>query len=140
MRVVLQRVTEAEVTIDHKITGQIQKGLLVLVGITPTDTHADATWLAKKIVNLRIFNDENGLMNLSLNDVGGKLLVVSQFTLYAATKKGNRPSYIRAAKPDIAIPLYEHFIQCLQTEAQIRVETAPTRRSQSWRVVSRGAA
>lgn len=107
MRAVIQRTAHALVKVDGQITGQIQKGLLVLLGIEDADTNEDIEWLSGKIVNLRIFDDENGVMNLSLKDVGGDLLVVSQFTLHASTKKGNRPSYIKASKPDIAIPLYE---------------------------------
>ena len=117
MRVVIQRVSEASVTVDEKITGQIQKGLLILLGIEPIDTQKDIDWLCKKILGLRIFNDENGIMNLSVQDVKGELLVVSQFTLHASTKKGNRPSYIRAAKPDIAVPLYEQFVKTLQMQS-----------------------
>ena len=107
MRIVLQRVLKASVTVDQKITGSIQNGLLVLLGIEDADTNEDIQWLASKIINLRIFNDANGVMNLSLLDVGGDILLVSQFTLHASTKKGNRPSYIRASKPPVAIPMYE---------------------------------
>lgn len=107
MRAVIQRTSHASVKIDGQITGQIQKGLLVLLGIEDADTNEDIEWLSGKIVNLRIFDDENGVMNLSLKDIDGDLLIVSQFTLHASTKKGNRPSYIKASKPDIAIPLYE---------------------------------
>lgn len=113
MRVVIQRVSEAAVSINTKVVGAINTGLLVLVGITEDDTQADIDWLVKKIVQLRIFNDEDGLMNLSLQDIDGEVLVISQFTLFAKTKKGNRPSYIQAAKPAIAIPLYEKFKACL---------------------------
>ncbi|HSP41181.1 MAG TPA: D-aminoacyl-tRNA deacylase [Gillisia sp.] len=113
MRVVIQRVSEASVTIDHKTNGQIGKGLLILLGIEDSDSGEDIEWLCNKIVNLRIFNDEKGVMNLSLEQVGGDVLLISQFTLHASTKKGNRPSYIKAAKPDIAIPLYENFIEDL---------------------------
>lgn len=114
MRVVVQRVTEASVTVDDKITGEIGLGLLVLAGFEEADTHDDLTWIAGKIAQLRIFNDEQQVMNKSLPDVGGDILLVSQFTLHASTKKGNRPSYIKAAKPSVAIPLYEQFIQLLQ--------------------------
>ena len=111
MKAVVQRVHKASVTIDNKIISQIDQGLLVLLGITAKDNHEDIQWLANKIVNLRIFNDNSGTMNNSVIDSGGDLIIVSQFTLMANTKKGNRPSYIRAAKPEIAIPLYEKFIQ-----------------------------
>jgi D-tyrosyl-tRNA(Tyr) deacylase len=107
MRVVIQRVTQASVTVEGTITGQIGNGLLVLVGIEDADTEEDITWLSNKIVNLRIFNDDEGVMNRSVLEIGGDILLVSQFTLHASTKKGNRPSYIRASKPDIAIPMYE---------------------------------
>ncbi len=110
MRAILQRVTQASCTVDGNITGQIDNGFLVLLGIEDADTEEDAQWLAQKIVNMRIFGDENGLMNTSLADVGGRILLISQFTLFAQTKKGNRPSFIRAARPDKAIPLYEHMI------------------------------
>ncbi|NOQ73842.1 MAG: D-tyrosyl-tRNA(Tyr) deacylase [Crocinitomix sp.] len=109
MRVVLQRVSEAAVRIENVVHGEISLGLLVLVGIENEDTQEDIDWLVKKIVNLRIFSDEAGFMNLSLRDIKGEVLVISQFTLHAKTKKGNRPSYIKAAPPDIAIPLYESF-------------------------------
>ncbi|MBO4771779.1 MAG: D-tyrosyl-tRNA(Tyr) deacylase [Bacteroidales bacterium] len=110
MKVVIQRVSQASVTIDGIVKGQIDKGLLVLCGFVDDDTDDDLQWTAAKIAGLRIFNDQNGVMNLALADVGGDLLVVSQFTLHAMTKKGNRPSYIMAAKPDIARPLYEKFV------------------------------
>lgn len=110
MRVIIQRVSQASVTIDKKNVSAIQSGLLILLGIEPNDTQEDAMWLVKKIANLRVFNDENGVMNKSLLDTLGDAIVVSQFTLHASTKKGNRPSYIKAAKPEIAIPLYEFFI------------------------------
>lgn len=116
MRVVIQRTKEAHVTVEGKVTGAIQKGLLVLVGIENADSAEDIEWLAGKIVNIRIFDDANGVMNLSLKEIDGDLLLVSQFTLHASTKKGNRPSYIAAAKSDIAIPLYEAFIHQLQLE------------------------
>lgn len=123
MRVVIQRVTQASVSVDSKITGQISKGLMVLVGIENADTAEDSEWLSKKVCNLRIFDDEDGVMNKSLLDVDGNLLVISQFTLHAKTKKGNRPSYISAAKPDISIPLYENFVACLEKESGKKVET-----------------
>lgn len=116
MRAVIQRVTQASVTVENNITGAIQNGLLVLVGIEDSDTDEDIQWLSTKIVNLRIFNDAAGVMNVSLKDNGGDILLVSQFTLHAATKKGNRPSYIKASKPDIAIPMYEKMIARLQTD------------------------
>ncbi len=107
MRVVIQRVTGASVTVDNKITGKIENGLLVFLGIEDADSREDIKWLSNKITNLRIFNDAEGVMNLSLLDINGNILLVSQFTLHAATKKGNRPSYIKASKPSTAIPLYE---------------------------------
>lgn len=122
MRVVIQRVTEASVRVDNKVTGAINKGLLILVGIEDADTQEDIDWLTKKIVGLRIFDDENGVMNLSVGDVEGGLLAVSQFTLMASTKKGNRPSYIRASKGDYAEPMYEKFCQALEKESDKKVE------------------
>ena len=116
MRAVIQRVTQANVVINNSIRSGISKGLLILVGIEDSDTTEDITWLSSKIVNLRIFNDATGVMNESVMDQGGDILVVSQFTLHASTKKGNRPSYIRASKPPVAIPLYEQFVQQLQTD------------------------
>lgn len=113
MRVVLQRVKEASVSIEGKINGAINTGILVLLGIEEADTKEDIDWLCNKICNLRIFNDTNGVMNLSLQDVNGEVLLISQFTLHANTKKGNRPSYIKAAKPETAIPLYSEFIKKL---------------------------
>jgi D-aminoacyl-tRNA deacylase len=122
MRVVIQRVSKASVSINNLVHADIQHGLLLLVGIEDADTEKDIDWLVAKIVNLRIFSDDNGLMNKSVIDVEGEILVVSQFTLFAQTKKGNRPSFIRASKPDIAIPLYELFCQklsnCLGTEVK----------------------
>lgn len=109
MRVLIQRVKRASVTVDGELISQIAQGLLVLVGICDEDNNEDIEWLTKKISNIRLFDDENGVMNLSLMDIDGELLAVSQFTLMASTKKGNRPSYIKAAKPDISIPLYESF-------------------------------
>ena len=113
MRVVIQRAGHASVTINGVCKSSIGKGLMILVGIEETDGKEDIEWLCKKIVNLRVFDDENGIMNKSILEVGGDILVVSQFTLHASTKKGNRPSYIRAAKPEISIPLYEHFCEAL---------------------------
>lgn len=109
MRVVIQRVKYASVTINGKVKSAIKNGMMVLVGIEDADTDADIDWLSKKLVNLRIFDDENGVMNKSVIDTGGDILIVSQFTLHASTKKGNRPSYIKASKPDFAIPMYEKF-------------------------------
>ena len=114
MRVVIQRVTKASVTIDNKVKGKIGKGMLILLGICEEDTQEDIDWLLKKIIHLRIFNDANGVMNLSSMDTNADYLVVSQFTLYASCKKGNRPSYIKAAKPEVAIPLYEQFCKKMQ--------------------------
>ena len=110
MIALLQRVSKASVTVDSTLLGSIDQGLLVLLGITDTDGHEDVNWLSRKIVNLRIFNDAQGVMNRSLLEVAGDLLIVSQFTLHASTKKGNRPSYIKAAKPEIARPLYKEFL------------------------------
>ncbi len=115
MKAVLQRVTSASVTIDGKINAEISDGILILLGIEDADTNEDIDWLVSKIINLRIFNDENGVMNRSVRDVNGNVIVVSQFTLHASTKKGNRPSYIKAAKPEVAIPLYESFISVMET-------------------------
>ncbi|MEN9743379.1 MAG: hypothetical protein RLZZ65_1184 [Bacteroidota bacterium] len=123
MRVVIQRVSEAAVKIDGNFVGEISKGLLVLLGIAQEDTEQDALYLIQKLINLRIFTDADGKMNLSVQDCGGGLLVVSQFTLYADTKKGNRPSYIRAARPEQAIPLYEFFLQELQKQFQGPIQT-----------------
>ena len=116
MRAVIQRVTQANVVIDNSIRSSISKGLLILVGIEDADTTEDIIWLSGKIINLRIFNDADGVMNESIKEQGGDILVVSQFTLHASTKKGNRPSYIKASKPPVAIPLYEQFVQQLQTD------------------------
>lgn len=123
MRAVIQRVSEASVTINGQIKSSIGNGLLVLVGIEDADEGSDIEWLSGKIVNLRIFNDKQGVMNLSIKDTGGDILVVSQFTLHASTKKGNRPSYIRASKPDIAIPAYNNLISQLTTEIGKEVYT-----------------
>ena len=116
MRAVIQRVLEASVRIDDNIKSAIGNGLVILLGITPADTEEDIAWLSQKICNMRIFDDALGVMNCSVIEVGGNILLVSQFTLYAATKKGNRPGYIAAAKPDIAIPLYEKMISQLQND------------------------
>ena len=123
MRVVIQRVSNASVEVDQKTTGKIEKGLLVLLGIEDADEDEDIKWLCNKIVNLRIFNDEDGVMNKSVIEVNGDILLVSQFTLHASTKKGNRPSYIRASKPEIAIPMYEKMIAELQTALGKKIES-----------------
>lgn len=123
MKAVLQRVSEASVTIEVDKVADIKAGLLILVGIEDADTQEDIDWLAAKIVKLRIFSDTDGLMNLSVQDIDGDVIVVSQFTLHAATKKGNRPSYIRAAKPDVAIPLYESFVNQMEKELGKKVQT-----------------
>ena len=123
MRIVIQRVTEASVTVNEQITGAIGTGLLVLMGIEDADTEEDIQWLSNKIVNLRIFNDENGVMNLGIKEVNGDVLLVSQFTLHASTKKGNRPSYIKASKPETAIPMYEKMIKQLETDLGKKIQT-----------------
>jgi len=123
MKAVIQRVSSASVTIDSKIVAEIQKGLLVLIGIEDADNQEDSNWLCQKIANLRIFGDENDIMNLSVKDIDGDIIVVSQFTLQASTKKGNRPSYIKAAKPEVAIPIYEDFVRQLQKELGKKVQT-----------------
>ena len=123
MKAVIQRVTKASVTIDKKIHSAINDGLLVLLGIEDADTAEDVEWLSGKIVNLRIFNDENGVMNVSVKDSNGDILVVSQFTLHASTKKGNRPSYIKASKPEFAIPMYEKFVLQLNNDLTRQVHT-----------------
>jgi len=123
MRVVIQRVSRAQVTINSTNGEQIDKGLLILVGIEVNDTNNDAEWMARKVCNLRIFPDTDGVMNLSLKEVKGEILLISQFTLHASTKKGNRPSYIRAAKPDIAIPIYTELIRLLEVELKTAIKT-----------------
>lgn len=123
MKAVIQRVSQSSVTINNEIVAQIQQGLLVLVGIEDADNQEDINWLASKIANLRIFEDENEVMNLSLKDIDGEMIVVSQFTLHALTKKGNRPSYIKASKPEIAIPLYESFVQQMEIELGKKIQT-----------------
>ena len=123
MRVLIQRVKRASVTINDNIKSQIHNGLLVFVGIEEEDNIEDAEWLTNKIVQLRIFNDEKGVMNKSVLDIDGDILVVSQFTLHASTRKGNRPSYIRAAKPDVSIPLYAQFCECLQSKMKKEIGT-----------------
>lgn len=123
MRAVIQRVSEASCKVEGKITGAIAQGFLILLGISEEDTQEDLKWLAAKIANMRVFGDENGLMNKSISDINGRILLVSQFTLLAQTKKGNRPSFIKAAKPDKAIPLYEKMIEELSLLTQTKVET-----------------
>ncbi|MCW5911944.1 MAG: D-tyrosyl-tRNA(Tyr) deacylase [Cyclobacteriaceae bacterium] len=123
MIAVIQRVARASVTIDNQEKAAIGSGLLVLVGIEDADTQEDIDWLAAKLVNLRIFNDEQGVMNVSVKDAGGDIIVVSQFTLHASIKKGNRPSYIKAAKPEIAIPLYEKFVAAVHLQSGKPVQT-----------------
>ena len=123
MRAVIQRVSKASVTIDQKNKAKIDPGLLVLLGIESSDTNQDIEWLCGKISRLRIFNDDNGIMNLSISDVDGNVLLISQFTLHANTKKGNRPSYLKAAKPEMAIALYEQFINQLEKDLGKKVQT-----------------
>lgn len=123
MKIVLQRVSEACVTVDQKKVAAIHKGLLVLVGIEDADTQEDIDWLVGKIIKMRIFGDENDVMNCSVQDVDGDIIVVSQFTLHASTKKGNRPSYIKASKPEFAIPMYENFVKALEEEFNKKVQT-----------------
>jgi len=123
VRVLLQRVSEAAVKIEGEIVGEIEQGILILVGIEQEDSNEDADWLIQKIVHLRIFSDEDEKMNLSAADIGGRFLVVSQFTLHASTKKGNRPSYIKAARPEQAIPLYTYFVSELSAISETKVET-----------------
>ncbi|MEI8202689.1 MAG: D-aminoacyl-tRNA deacylase [Bacteroidota bacterium] len=123
MRVIIQRVSEASVSIQLQTTSSIRSGLLILLGIEEADTIDDIEWLCAKISNLRIFNDAEGKMNLSIMEVGGEILIVSQFTLHASTRKGNRPSYIRAAKPDFAIPLYELFIKQMKLTSGLQIKT-----------------
>lgn len=123
MKIVIQRVSEASVVIDNTKVASIQKGLLILLGIVNDDSQEDINWLCNKIANLRIFPDEDGVMNVSLKEADGEVILVSQFTLHANTKKGNRPSYIKAAKPDVAIPLYEDFIKTLQNTLEKPIQT-----------------
>ncbi|MBV7533703.1 D-aminoacyl-tRNA deacylase [Chitinophaga sp. sic0106] len=122
MRAVIQRVSKASVTVGETVTGAIQTGLLVLLGIEDADTQEDIQWLSSKIVNLRIFNDDAGVMNVSVKDAHGDILLVSQFTLHASTKKGNRPSYLKASKPDVAIPLYEKMIARLEQDMETTIQ------------------
>jgi D-aminoacyl-tRNA deacylase len=123
MKAVIQRVSEANVIIENKINGAIKNGLVVLIGIEESDNIEDIIWLSAKICNMRIFNDANDMMNLSVIDINGEILLISQFTLYASTKKGNRPSFIKAAKPEIAIPIYEKFIMQLQNDLNKNIAT-----------------
>lgn len=123
MRILIQRASEASVRINGEIHGEIERGLVVLLGIETEDTQDDIDWLVRKLIALRIFSDSDGKMNNSVADINGEFLVISQFTLHASTKKGNRPSYIKAARPEIAIPLYEEFIQILRKESSLTVAT-----------------
>ena len=123
MRIVIQRVSRASVTIDGNIKSAIGKGYLILVGVEETDSETDAEWLVKKVIGLRVFDDENGVMNLNIGQIGGDILVVSQFTLFASVKKGNRPSWLRAARHEISVPLYEFFCRRLEEETGKRVGT-----------------
>lgn len=123
MRVVIQRVTKASVTINGSVNGAVEKGLLVFAGIEEADSTEDIQWLSNKIINLRIFNDEQGVMNLSVKEIGGDILLISQFTLHASTKKGNRPGYSKAARPELAVPLYQAFIKQLNTDLGKEIAT-----------------
>ena len=123
MKAVIQRVSQASVTIQDQVVAKIQTGLLVLIGIEEADVQEDLLWLSSKIANLRIFSDANGVMNVSVKEKGGDVIVVSQFTLQASTKKGNRPSYIKAARPEIAFPIYESFVQQMESELEKKVQT-----------------
>lgn len=123
MRIVIQRVTQASVTIDERVKASIGKGYLILLGIEERDGQEDIDWLVKKVINLRVFDDENGVMNRSIMDAGGEFLVISQFTLFASYKKGNRPSWFRAAKHEISVPLYEQFCNQLALESNLTVKT-----------------
>ena len=138
MRAVIQRVASASVTIDDAIKSKIDKGLLILLGIEEADTDEDIEWLCGKIIRLRIFDDEQGVMNLSISDIKGEILVVSQFTLHASTKKGNRPSYIKAAKPELAIPLYRKFVQQLTLELGKPVATGEFGANMQVRLINDG--
>lgn len=123
MIAVIQRVSEASVSIENEIRGTIQKGLMILLGIEDADNEEDIEWLTRKIVNMRIFNDDKGIMNKSLLDIDGEILLISQFTLHASTKKGNRPSYIKAAKPDVAVPLYEKMLKSLNANITTNIQS-----------------
>jgi D-tyrosyl-tRNA(Tyr) deacylase len=123
MRAVIQRSLQAQVSIEGKIKASIEKGLVILLGIHESDSYEDIQWLVKKIINLRVFDDEQGIMNLSAQEIGGEFLIISQFTLHASTKKGNRPSYSKAAKPEIAIPLYERFLVEMRLELRSEIKS-----------------
>ena len=123
MRVVIQRVKKASVSIDQQIVGNINQGLMILLGIENADNENDIKWLVQKILGLRIFSDAEGKMNLSVSDIQGEILIVSQFTLFASTVKGNRPSFLKSAKPDISIPLYENFLETIKKETSLKIET-----------------
>jgi len=123
MRAVVQRSLHAQVSIEGNVKASIEKGLVILLGIHESDTHEDIQWLVKKIINLRVFDDENGVMNLSAQEAGGEFLIISQFTLHASTKKGNRPSYSKAAKPEIAIPIYERFLVEMRLELRSEIKS-----------------
>ncbi len=137
MRAVLQRVKESKVEVNEKIIGSIRSGLLILLGVEESDSMDDIDWLSNKILNMRIFSDEKGLMNLSVLDIKGELLIVSQFTLHASTKKGNRPSFIKAAKPEVAIPLYEKFITKMK-ESNLNIETGEFGADMKVRIINDG--
>lgn len=138
MRAIIQRVSAASVTVEEKITGSINKGLVVLLGIEDADNDQDMIWLGNKIINLRLFNDEQGVMNLSVKETDGDILLISQFTLFANTKKGNRPSYIRASKPEIAIPMYEKMMGFLQEQFQRPIQTGVFGADMQVRLVNEG--
>jgi D-tyrosyl-tRNA(Tyr) deacylase len=123
MRLIIQRVIKANVSVNNIVQGSIDRGLMVLVGIEESDNAEDVAWLTKKLLGMRIFSDSEGKMNLSVSDISGNILVVSQFTLFASTSKGNRPSFIRSAKPEIAIPIYEEFIEKLRIESEMNIQT-----------------
>lgn len=123
MRLIIQRVIKANVSVNNIVQGAIDRGLMVLVGIEESDNSEDVAWLTKKLLGMRIFSDSEGKMNLSVSDISGNILVVSQFTLFASTSKGNRPSFIRSAKPEIAIPIYEEFIEKLRIESEMNIQT-----------------
>jgi D-aminoacyl-tRNA deacylase len=138
MRVVIQRVSEASVRINREVKSSIRNGLMVLLGIEPEDSDEDIEWLTGKIIRLRIFDDDNGVMNLSVKEVGGEILVVSQFTLLASTKKGNRPSYIKAAIPEIAIPLYNSFLEKIEEQLGKKVDSGEFGAMMDVRIVNQG--
>lgn len=138
MRAVIQRVLKSSVMIDNKIKSSIGNGLLIFLGIEESDTDTDIKWLSGKISNLRIFNDDKGMMNLSVKDINGEILIVSQFTLYASTKKGNRPSYIRAAKPEVAFPIYEKFVRQMEIDTGKKVQTGEFKADMKVQLVNDG--